>query len=187
MPLVTLKQRQKEYSTIFDIWLIIYRVPCFRLQYGTTFDWGLLTAIRIVVVTDRMINCWYMHKRLRKRWWFNLTTKIYLITDFWKPKYDENGLLYLYFYNNCNHYHYNEMPCSYLCSRPDNTFNTTLFRVTYALKLNSLRIHLKVGLDIKQDAFSMSNIELSRTALKCHQKRNIFWNVTSAKSQKMFF
>ena len=87
MPLVTLKQRQKEYSTIFDIWLIIYRVPCFRLQYGTTFDRGLLTAIRIVVVTDRMINCWYMHKILRKRWWFNLTTKIYLITEFWKPKY----------------------------------------------------------------------------------------------------
>ena len=78
------------------------------------------------------------------------------------------------------------MVCSYLCSRPDNTFNTTLFRFTYALKLNSLRIHLKVGLDTKQDAFSMSNIELSRTALKCHQKRTISLNVTSAKAKNVF-
>ena len=86
MPLVTLKQRQKEYSTTFDIWLIIYRVPCFRLQYGTTFDWGWLMAICIVVVTDRMINCLYLRKMLRKRWWFNFITKMYVMIEFWELK-----------------------------------------------------------------------------------------------------
>ena len=177
MPLVTLKQRQKEYSTIFDIWLIIYRVPCFRLQYGTTFDWGWLTAICIMVMTDRMINCWYLRRILRKRWWFNLTTKMYLIIEFWKPKSINR---FLDNDNSYKHYHNNKIICSCLCSGPDTIFNPTLFRLTYALKLNSLRIHLKVGLDIKQDAFSMSNIELSRTALKCHHKRNSFLNVTSA-------
>ena len=78
------------------------------------------------------------------------------------------------------------MRYSYLCSDPDNIVNVTLFRQTYALKLNSLRIHLKVGKNVKQDAFSMSNIELSRTALKCHQKRTISLNVTSAKAKNVF-
>ena len=128
MPLVTLKQRQKEYSTIFDIWLIIYRVPCFRLQYGTTFDWGWLMAICIVVVTDRMINCLYLRKMLRKRWWFNFIIKRYVIIEFGKPKSISLYFRSLDSKNNFKHYHDNKMRYSYLCSDTDNIVNVTLFR-----------------------------------------------------------
>ena len=128
MPLVTLKQRQKEYSITFDIWLIIYRVPCFRLQYGTTFDWGWLMAICIVVVTDRMINCLYLRKMLRKRWWFNFIIKMYVIIEFGKPKSISLYFRSLDSNNNFKHYHDNKMIYSYLCSDPDNIFNVTLFR-----------------------------------------------------------
>ena len=126
MPLVTLKQRQKEYSITFDIWLIIYRVPCFRLQYGTTFDWGWLTAICIVVVTDRMINCLYLRQILRKKLWFNLITKMYLIIEFWKPK--SISLDFRSSKNNYKHDRNNKTICSYSCSGPDEFFNPNLFR-----------------------------------------------------------